>query len=378
VTKFLVDLLRSARPDESRGGAMTVREAVDLGRDRILKNLSDEPEIRADIIGTLGSVYGSLGELAEGRVLKDKALALRQQGDATDRPELAADILGLAKAHYDLGEYEAAELQFRQALATRRRLGVVDEDFVTFVFNLAAVLVQRGKSEEAESLHLEALELRKTLFGPEDRRVASSLIGLGALYRNRGDLARAEEHFRQALKIRVETLGEKNTRVARVYNSLGWTQHLRGEHGAAEDSFERALAIRQAILGKAHPETARTKKNLASLALDRGEIDRAEVLINEALVDLRRALPEGDWTLAEAESVLGGCLVARGRFAESEEYLLRSYRIIEAVRSSDSRSAQEALGRILELYAAWGKDEELARYQALAEGKTATFRIGGE
>ncbi len=82
---------------------------------------------------------------------------------------------------------------------------------------------------------------------------------------------------------------------------------------------------------------------------------------------MRQVKPEGDWEIADAESLLGAYLLRRGRYREAEPYLIGSYPTIKEVRGEQAIYTRLALKRILELYEAWGKPEELAPYRALAE-----------
>ncbi len=66
----------------------------------------------------------------------------------------------------------------------------------------------------------------------------------------------------------------------------------------------------------------------------------------------RRSLPEGDWRTAEAESSLGGCLLALGRPAEAEPLLQSSLPILEARPGLVSVEARDALRRTIRLYEA--------------------------
>ena len=63
-------------PSEARGQSITAREVLDRGRQQIEFQLHDEPAVRADLMTTLGEVYGSLGMLREGLGLVERAQAL--------------------------------------------------------------------------------------------------------------------------------------------------------------------------------------------------------------------------------------------------------------------------------------------------------------
>jgi hypothetical protein len=67
--------------------------------------------------------------------------------------------------------------------------------------------------------------------------------------------------------------------------------------------------------------------------------------------------------VADAESVLGGCLARLGRFQEAEPLLLRGH---EGLAAAAARAPyrRAALTRLVALYEAWGKPDLAARYRS--------------
>jgi tetratricopeptide (TPR) repeat protein len=281
VSGFLTKLFESAGPDAAPGEEMKVREALERGRRELERELQDEPEVRAELVGTLGTVYGQLGLYGDALELKEEALRIRRDAGGEDRTALAKDVNNLAKALYDVGDYEGAERRFREALAIWRRLG--DESWITAARNLAAALSQQGRQDEALELHDQILEAQRSLYGPKDLEVAKSLHSLGALYRSRGEDAAAEPLLREALEIFTEKLGRRHTRVASVLASLGLVLHAQGRLAEARECTEEALRLRLELLGESHVSVANSRKSLAAILLDLGEPAAAAELLGPAL-----------------------------------------------------------------------------------------------
>jgi serine/threonine protein kinase len=63
VTDFLIGLFKVSDPSEARGNALTAREILDNGARQIEKNLKAQPEVRARLQATIGTVYTNLGSL---------------------------------------------------------------------------------------------------------------------------------------------------------------------------------------------------------------------------------------------------------------------------------------------------------------------------
>ena len=354
VSGFLEDLFKSADPDAARGATLTVREALDQGREKLAGELEGEPEVRADLLATLGTVYHNLGLTGDARELKEEALRTRRAADPRDRHGLALDHNNLGRLLYDLGDLAAAEASYAEALAMWERLGD-GANTALALRNLAAIKAQLGAAGETLELYRRALAIDRRLYGEDDPRVASSLYGLGAHYRLAGDPGRAEPLLRQALRIYRQSLGADHTRVSAVENSLALAFHAQGRLAEARDHFESALETRRRRLGEDHVRTANSEKNLAALLLDQGEVAAAGGLLERALATLRRDRPAGDWMIADAESVWGSYLAAVGRTAEAGEILRASLETLAEVRGEEdlrTRSARRRLAALDERKAA--------------------------
>ena len=102
-------------------------------------------------------------------------------------------------------------------------------------------------------------------------------------------------------------------------------------------------------------------RNLASVLLDQGRAAHAEPLAREALAIFSQETPSS-WRVADAASVLGGCLAAQGRFAEAEPMLVDAYETLAKDQGDGKRRAGEARARVAVLYTAWRKPELAAEY----------------
>ncbi|MCP4654609.1 MAG: tetratricopeptide repeat protein, partial [bacterium] len=103
VSEFLQDLFKSANPDAAQGGTLTVREILDQGRDRLATGLEDEPELRAELAGTLGDVYRNLGLYDEALELLEDSLRIRRRRHPEGHPDLVVDLNDLASVYYYVG-----------------------------------------------------------------------------------------------------------------------------------------------------------------------------------------------------------------------------------------------------------------------------------
>ncbi len=268
VSDFLKDLFQAADPDAQQGGQLPVREALDAGRRRLAEGLEGEPELEAELAGTLGDVYRDLGLWQDANQLMQRAVELRRKLYPEGDPRLAVALNDLASVYYYRERYADAEVLLRESLALRRRLGAEPAQVARALNNLASVLKPQGRLTEAGQLYEEALAIRESALGATDPAVALSLYSLGALRFEEGDLEAAEPLLRRALAVYQAAHGERHTRVASVLSTLGRVLHARGAPAAARPLLERALATRRELLGEEHPHVVSAREALAAVVED--------------------------------------------------------------------------------------------------------------
>ncbi len=346
VSTFLVQLFRAAEPDRA-GAEPSVRELVDIGRQRLETELADEPEQRAALLDTLGQVYFRLGHFEASRESLMTAVEILHRRHAGDRSDLARALNDLATVEYERGEIRRAEELYRQSIAMRERLGL-DEELRKPRTNLAAILMLRGELDEAETIYRWSLAERRAKLRERHPALASSLRSLATVLYLRGDFDAAEPLLREALRIRIEAYGRDSPAAAGVLASLGRLAHARGDLDAAEPLYSEALDIRRRRLGEDHLHVATLGKDFAALLVERGDLDAAGKLLEPALDLLHRHKPEGDWNRADADSVYGAYLAARGSRAEAEPLLRSALATLERARGPGVLPTRQARRRLAE------------------------------
>ena len=364
VSKFLVSLFKVSNPSEARGNTVTAREVLDKGAQKITTELKDQPEIRATLMDTIGDVYRNLGLYDQAVPLLQEALESRRAVLGPDHPDVAATLNHLANLLADKGDYATAETLHREALAIRRnRLGNESAEVATSLTNLANVIRQKGDYPAAEAMFREALALNRKVLGDGHLEVATSLNNLAIVLAQRGN-PEAEALFREALALRRRLLGSHHPDVANGLNNLASMLYEKKEYREAEALHREALAMWRTLLGNENPRVGVSLIGLAETLWSEQRPAEAEPLAREALAIFRKTLPGGHPYIAVAESVLGGCLTLSRRYSEAEPLLLGSHRVLQAKTGRQGFETRQALQRVVDLYDAWGKADQAARYRA--------------
>ena len=336
VSGFLEGLIRSANPDVAQGHQLTALEILAEGRAQLAAaGFEDDPELEAELSGTLGDVYRNLGEYEIALDLLERSVELRRGLHPEGHPDLAIALNDLASAYYYQGLSTEAAETFREALAWRRRLGESPLAIARTQSNLASALKQTGRFAEAGALYREVLAVRQQE-GAKPATLASSFYSLGALEYEVGDLTVAEDLLRQALELRRQVYGEHHTGVATVEGTLGRTHQALGDLEQAESSLRRALEVRLALLGNGHAHVAYARRDLASVLLDGGRVDEAQQLLDQAWDSLADQPTQDPFHTALVAALRGAVLVATGDVEEGRGLLETNHRRLVELRGEES------------------------------------------
>ena len=358
----------------------------------------------AQALTLLADLVARQGRYEQAEPLIQQALAIRRALHGERHPDVAASIEALGLNYYDRGDYERAIPDLRLALEMRRELHPQGHPLLAqAINNLAWALMQGGDLAEAEQLQREALAMKRRLYGASHPAIASTLINLGYTLELRDNYAAARSAYNEALDMQRRLLGQDHPEVATTLESLAFVLDRQGKREAATDLLREALDMRRRTLGPAHPDVAASGTSLAYWLTDAGRYEEAAALVEESLAIRRKALGPEHPQVATTLTVQANLLLARGRYEEARAGAIEAQRILELSLPDDSWQAAAArnvegaalakLGdfagaeplllaslpglehspipglpsvgrqRLRELYIAWGRPAEAARYR---------------
>ncbi len=406
VSDFLVDLFAVSDPSAARGNSIRAREILDQGATRIDRELTEQPEVQARLMATMGTVYRNLGlydeagplleksrrirgavlgenhpetlrlileesellaaqgKLAEAEVILREALGRSRQALGEDDRLTLAFLSDLAVMSHYQGSLDEAEPLAREAMAKRRRvLGADDPDTLETVNNLGALLVSRGKVAEAVPFLEGALEGRRRVLGRDHPAALDSVLNLGTalLFLNR--LPQAEPYLREAVE-QQRRLRPQHSKTHTAMNNLGRLLESQGRFAEAEAYFREALDSMQRSLGPEHPQTLMVMGNLGDLYTSQGRLREAEALLSTALDTVRRSLAPGDVVTGSILRKYGRLLMRSGRQSEAENLLLEAHRILTSTAGPNHAFTRKAVENLVELYEARGDTAKASSWRA--------------
>lgn len=294
---------------------------TEASRVAVIARQTHDQKLEASAYHALGRSYSLSGRYHEALRSNQRALEIENAYGATlQETSLELSELGIDYRH--LGRFTDAVAAYDSALKIGRKLGN-PENIARVEFNLAAIRMATGESDEALALLNDALERAQQI--GEVRGVAFIHGGLADLYFHAHAYKAAREHFQKALAInRVAKLPYG---VVQNLEGIGRVDLSEGHAAQALPSLRAALSIADsAPYGQ---ERASTRSALARVTAAIGDKRQALIWADQAV---RIADSLGDPAAQlEARSARGVALEAARKNEAAAEYgsainLLESWR----------------------------------------------------
>jgi eukaryotic-like serine/threonine-protein kinase len=385
VSAFLVEVFSQADPFNAQGHEPTAKDLLDRGAAKISGNLGLQPEVRAQLLESIGLAYRRQGLSERAIPLFEQAVAIRRDEHPIDNHRVAAALANLARALTDGGHLVSAEAYLQQALELSRNADKSSVETADILVQFAQfALDARSDPPRASKLFGEALGIYRAL-GNQRLSVAVSLSGLasaalwmddlpsaekyqrqaieifratvsrnypdhavalanlGYILTERGEYAEAEQLLTEALQIERSVFGENNERLAQTESHLGLLYERRGDTPRAIEAMQNAVRIASSGLGTNHYLTGYYLDSLANLFLKANNLAAAEDSARQGLAVYAKSLPAQHLYVASARQTLGEVLLRRGSLAAAEAELRAAVDINTALAGPDSwRTARSA------------------------------------
>ena len=215
----------------------------------------------------------SVGELGD---LENSKLALRLYEELAD-PEGRARVLNnLGGFAYDLGRWDEAVDYYQRSRKDRLLTGDVAGATIA-TYNIAEILQDQGRFDEAEPLAQEAVRVWKAR---GDRNSAYAMLMLGRIAYQTGRFEEAGPMLKEAREI-FEFAGA-SSQVSIIDSYIAEAAALKGDHAEASETIERLLGAVNNDQG-ARAQAPFLYRLKASLLEAQGDTDGARASLEESL-----------------------------------------------------------------------------------------------
>ena len=315
----------------------------------------------------LGFALRRDGQHKEAKPAFERALSLLRARYGPEHPYVTETQVELGSTLWGLHDVDGALGQLGGVLPFLVRAYGPDHPKVAFAMTqLGAVLGEKGEVDRAIPLLERALQIRRTALGAAHPDVGNSLLFLGRMHWLRGDLREALSLLDQAEALLAPAVGPGHPDLSVVYDCRAGVLSQMGRLPEARDAYRRAVALRDKAQGAKSLALYMPLFHLARIEQRLEDWAGAEVSLRR-LVELGEAYPQTRHMTAMPQVRLAQCLVHLGRYAEAEPLLLS-----HANEKAEAPVRREAADVLAQLYAAWGRPAEAARYRALWKSLPAT------
>lgn len=276
VRHFLVDIIRSAKP-EKQGGQVTVVQLLD-SVNRIDERFSDDPLLCSEMLRVIGETYLSLAKISTA--------------------------------------VEYAEQSHRFALEAA---GGQDRNTLDSKHFLAKAYMASGQRPQALRTSIEHYKLRVAVHGPAspESLAAKQTLAEAYLGGSREETNKALELLRNVYQERSRTLGEDQVETMETATSLANVLIQAELFEEAVELATKSYEVQSQKLGDDHPLTLRTMTIAASAMEFSGQVEPA-IEMHRAAFEARKAkLGEGHIDTLQSEFALALAYINAGRMDEA-------------------------------------------------------------
>jgi serine/threonine-protein kinase len=378
VRDVLVGIIHRSSIERAEGvaaGSVTAEQLLDIGADRIRKELRDSPEVRDELLSELGSLQTQLDAQDKAEALYRELLTSVEARHGPRSLEAADARVRLARTIRNQQRYAEADAMLAQAAADAvgpgdRRASIRGRALLTRceISHVARTLDER----EGLRMGAEAAQLLSRSGNTQD--VVDSLYALARMQESAGHFGEAAETIGRGLSVAQATWGERNDRVPAGRQLRSRILLALGRYTEGEEEISRAAEQLLSSTGETDTHTVEAQAQLAVFLDRRGAHDEAVALLRKSLVRLQELRGPDHPPSLRTEVDLGAALVHAGQVTEADARLSRLTRLRgQPVRSRSLAAARLAQGRALELLGdlpgAAEADEEARALRATERGE---------
>ena len=305
-----------------------------------------------------------------------KALEIYYQG--ADAPNLAKALNVLGRIYFKQRKLDQAWLYLERALDMKKRLlqssteeseELSESTILIGQINLASVLIELGKNEEAAELIWDSVERQRKM--PADhtsyKALASALSALGRAHFRMWQLKKAQALFDESAEIRRRLHPEGSRELAAALINAAKAHLQLGQSTAAIEDLTESRFFLEREQAPDHRLIGVAQTSLAEALTALGSFEQGLASASNALESFERA--DDDrlrlWRIPIAQHVRGACLARTDDPEPGERLMVDSLEAMQAGKASDL-DLERALNRMVDFYEWHGEPATADSYRRQA------------
>ncbi|MCA8992676.1 MAG: tetratricopeptide repeat protein [Planctomycetaceae bacterium] len=351
-----LDLVQFAAQNAGRIGAWL--RGAEIGQ-RLLPRLQNLPpdESRTAIAETHLQIARCMRDGQRfGMARKNYRKAVEQ---LKQRRAIADAMMDIVEIDLNESRIDTAALRLEQIIKLHARSEVegLDVSRARRLFLRGAILVAKGKLEDAVRVLQRALDLRLSLLPNDHPDVLANFSLLARAAFALPDLNLAEQVLRRDLEIRRNSESVMEGEIAVPVHSLADLLYSRGQYAEAETLYEEALKLRRTLYLSDDRRVSETLLRLAILKATRGAYREADGFFRETISLTEDLFGENHPAVARILNHLAESLFAQGKYDQTRRILERALRIQEGNLRSNDPALARTRNNLAALFVAVGQYE---------------------
>ena len=306
---YLVGTFELTNPATENPRTITALTILGRSAERAKRDLKDQPQLQARLLGVLGRAYNNLGLLSEARAAFEVALPQLERAG----PDGADALLTLAWTYAKQGALDKGLQTVRRAEAL---LGP-DVSQHSRLRGQAAltegkILIAASDVKKGIAAFDRALAFFRAASDTPPSALAAALNNRGLLLSDDGQFAAAEVSLLESLSLYRRALGDSHLSTGQAWFTLAQNAFLSGDLPLAERRIANALKIERVILDTDNPIFGDALSLQGQIYQGQGKLAQAKQSLRDAVTIYRNAYGGPHYLIGIAEVYLGLIEAERG------------------------------------------------------------------
>jgi tetratricopeptide (TPR) repeat protein len=352
---------------QARGAFAEAAELIESTLELQRQVLGPEHGQTLAAMASLSTAYQNLGRFEEALRVGEDAWRGMQRSLGEEHPTTVRTAAQLGHLRAQQGRFDEAEAILVPTLAVVRRLGGDGDPYheALAMQALAAVAGNRQDWAGAGDLSVQAADIMRAIFAPDDPRTFHSIGYGGEALQRQGRFVEAEPLLAEYVAWIRRTLGDDHPNVIPLLANLATVQNAMGRTSDAAATYAERLPLLRRLRGPEHRETLGATTDLGGLLLTLGRPAEAAALYETSLPIKRRVLGlQHQWT-AFALRGLAEAYLQLGRPNDAEPLLRDLMTHLQPMLEIGERGERE-LPPLVHYLAAWTLSREVSALQDAA------------
>jgi tetratricopeptide (TPR) repeat protein len=246
--------------------------------------------------------------------------------------------------------------------------------------NLAKLLIEQSRFEEATKLAERSLAIREQKLGPENPAIITALETLIVLNNRKGTKRNNDEFYKRIISLYEKQTGPLSPDIVREATAYGQSLEDQGRYEEAEPYYRRALSIREQVLARNHPNLSESLQNISGLLGNQARFDEAGTFAERALKIDTDAFGPNSVQVAKSLSALSIVRLGQRDFAEGAKLMKQAIAIYDKVDGPQSEPSaimrQNLAGTLLQLDQVQEAESEVRKAISVFEKDGNHFMLG--